>query len=66
VNQQIFYRESYILSECRDFIFEQIAFTDINEIRMLDFRKIINLVASRCDTKGPHNPDFGPIIAKDE
>jgi hypothetical protein len=33
---------------------------------MLDFRETINLLVVRYDTKGPHCPDFCPMIAEDE
>jgi hypothetical protein len=37
-----------------------------DQFRMLDFRKTLNLIAFRCNTKGAHSPDFCPIILEDE
>jgi hypothetical protein len=39
---------------------------NINEIRILDFRKIIDLIIFGYNTKGSHNPDFCPIITEDK
>lgn len=36
---------------------------NINEIRILDSRKIIDLIAFRHNTRGSHSPDFCSIIA---